>query len=148
MSQMIYHAHSGVRYLVLLTAVIALLVLLAGFLGRREYGKGARIATAAFNGTLDLQVTLGIVLVALGRFYPAVMGHMMVMVLAAIFAHGFAVAAKRAPDSRKRHGLGLAGVVLALLMIVGGIHAIGAPVFGTRGAAATAADSAAAAPAP
>lgn len=144
MSQMLFHAHSGVRYLVLLTAAVALLVLLAAVAGRREEWKPARIAVAAFNGALDLQIVLGIALVALGRFHPAVLGHMMVMILAAVFAHGFAVASKKAPDARKRHGLALAGVTLAIVMIVGGIHAIGAPILGSKyDRAGAAADSAA-----
>jgi cytochrome bd-type quinol oxidase subunit 1 len=129
----LFHAHSGVRYLVLLAALAALVILFAGWSGRKPWTKGARIATAAFTGLLDLQVLLGVLLVTTGVFYPRLIGHITLMLLAAIFAHGLSVAARRAADDRRRYGLALAGVLLALVLIVAGIAAIGRTPWGTTG---------------
>jgi cytochrome bd-type quinol oxidase subunit 1 len=133
MSTILFHAHSGLRFLVLLAALVALIVLGAGWAGRKPWTKGARIATAAFTGLLDLQVLLGIGLVATGVYYPRLMGHITLMVLAVVLAHGLSVAARRAAEDRRRYGLALAGVVLALVLIVAGISAIGRTPWGTSG---------------
>jgi cytochrome bd-type quinol oxidase subunit 1 len=133
MSTLLFHAHSGLRFLVLLAALVALVILLAGWTGRKPWTKGARIATAAFTGLLDLQVLVGIVLVATGVYYPRLMGHITLMVLAAVFAHGLGVAARRAADDRRRYGLALAGVALALVLMLAGIAAIGRTPWGTSG---------------
>jgi hypothetical protein len=129
----IFHAHSGLRFLVLLAAVVALGVQALGVFGRRPYARPSRISMAAFTGLLDLQIVLGIAMVALGCFYGALMGHLMMMVLAAGAAHGCSVFARKQADGRRAHAVGLAGVVLALLLIVAGIGAIGRSPVGSTG---------------
>jgi heme A synthase len=133
MTTLLFHAHSGVRYLVLLSALAALLYMAWGWATRQPWGKPARIVMAVFVGLLDLQVLLGVLLAASGVFYPRLMGHITMMVLALVFAHGLSVAARRAGDDRRRHAMALAGVVLALVLVVGGIMAIGRSPFGTSG---------------
>ncbi len=127
----LFHAHSGLRYLVLLAAVLAILYLAFGWLTRRPFDAPARILTASFTGLLDLQVVFGILLLFFRPFYPALTGHVMMMVFAAIAAHGLGVAGKKQTDPHKRYGITLAGVVLALALIVGGILAIREGVFQT-----------------
>lgn len=121
----LYHAHSGLRYLVLLAGVVALVVAAAGWLRATEYGRPARISVAAFAGLMDLQILLGIVLVLTGIYYPALMGHIVMMLLGAAALHGLSVYAKRATAVRRAHRLALIGVLLALLAILGGVMAIG-----------------------
>jgi hypothetical protein len=129
----LFHAHSGLRYLVLLAAVAALVVQAMGVFGRGPYGRASRISMAAFTGLLDLQIVLGIAMVVLGCFYGALMGHLMMMVLAAAAAHGCSVFARRQADARRAHTVSLVGVVLALALIVGGIGAIGRTPVGSTG---------------
>ena len=121
----LYHAHSGIRYLVLLLAIVAVAMFLHGYLTRRSPGKADRITMAAFTGVLDLQILLGIGLIAAGIFYGALMGHLMMMILAAVSAHAAGVMARKATDSRRAHAIRLVGVALALVLIVGGVMAIG-----------------------
>lgn len=121
----VYHAHSGLRYLVLLAALVALVVLVRGLTGGRPYDRTARIAAAAFTGLLHLQVLLGILLVVLGIWYPALMGHVTMMILAAAAAQILTVWGKKEADPKRGHTLSLAGVGVALLLILGGIAAIG-----------------------
>jgi hypothetical protein len=129
----IFHAHSGLRFLVLLAAVVALVVQALGVFGSRPYERPSRISMAAFSGLLDLQLLLGIAMVALGCFYGALMGHMLMMLLAAGAQHGCSVYARKQADGRRAHTVGLAGVVLALLLIVAGIGAIGRSPVGSTG---------------
>lgn len=128
----LYHAHSGLRYLVLLAGLAAAAVLLSGFLSRKPWGKPSRVSLAVYSGLMDLQVLLGIAMVALGRFYPALIGHLMMMLLAVVAAHGFSVVARKQADGRRAHSLGLIGVVLSLVLIVFGILAIRESVFESR----------------
>lgn len=121
----LYMAHSGIRYLVLLAGVIAFVVLLRGLLSGAPYGRSARISTAAFSGFLNLQFLLGLAMVLMGRWYAALMGHLVLMVLAVAAAQLMSSWAKRNPEPRQAHRLALAGVGLALVLIVAGVAAIG-----------------------
>ena len=125
MLEMLFHAHSGLRYLVLLSAVVAIAVLARGLFSGRPYGRPARIAAAAFTGLLYLQILLGIAMVALGYFYPSLLGHLFMMLLAAVVAQAAIVMGRKHPDPRRGHSLSLIGIVLALLLILGGIASIG-----------------------
>lgn len=127
----LYHAHSGLRYLVLLIGIVAALYLAFGLLTRRPWDGPARGLTAAFTGSLDLQFVLGILLLFFRPFYPALIGHIVTMLLAIAAAHGLSVAARKATDPRRRYGLALTAVVLALVLIAGGIMSIGRGVFQT-----------------
>jgi hypothetical protein len=127
----LYYAHSGIRYLVLILGLVALVVSAYGYFAKRPAGREHRIAMAAFTGVLDLQLILGILLIIAGIMYDALVGHLMMMLLAAATAHGAGIYARRAGDDRRAHGIRLLGVVLALLLIVGGIMAIGRGIFGS-----------------
>lgn len=127
MSDILFHAHSGLRYLVLLAAVVAFGYAFVGWLRKAPADRAGRALTAAFVGLLDLQVLLGIVLVFVRHWFPALAGHITMMVLAAATAHVTSVLARRRPPERA-HRVTALGVGLSLLLIVGGILAIGRAV--------------------
>ena len=132
----LYHAHSGLRYLVLLAGAAALVYFAIAFFSRRPDGKAGRILIAAFTGLLDLQILIGILLVLGGIYYPMVIGHLTLMVLAAVVAHLASVRARRATDARAAHRTRLVGVIVALALIVAGIAAIGRGLFESNAATA------------
>lgn len=123
----LYHAHSGLRFLVLLLGVANLVVLGIGVARKEPFGKLHRVLGAAFAGSLHLQVLLGAAMVALGRYYPALIGHMVMMVLAAVVAQATSSVNRRRAEPALT--LPLVGVVLALLFIAGGVMAIGRGLF-------------------
>ena len=125
---MLYMAHSGLRFLVLLAGLGALIALaIGGFSGRSV--RAARGLTSAFTGLLDLQIVLGVALVIGGIFYGALTGHLTLMLVAAVAAHVAGVRARRESDERRANRTRLIGVAVALLCIVLGITAIGRGVF-------------------
>jgi len=124
MSNMFFYAHSGVRFMVLLAAVVAAAVLLWGWISRRPFTGPSRAATAVFTGTLDLQFLLGIATLLTRPFYGALIGHLVMMVAAVFAAHGIITYGRKQTDARRAHQIALVGVVLALLLILGGIMAI------------------------
>ncbi len=126
----LYQAHSGLRYLVLLAALGAI-VSLAYALSLGRVDRSARVLPIAFTALLDLQVLLGIGLVIGGVFPDKAVGHLVMMVLALVVTHGASVMARRAGTERREMVIRLLGIVLALLLIVGGIMALGRSVIGS-----------------
>lgn len=127
------HAHSGLRYLVLLLALVNVVVLVKGLATKSTPGKLERILGASFAGSLHTQVLLGLTMVAMGKFYPQLIGHLVMMLAAALLAQAtLSINKKRAQPG---HQLPLIGVGGALLLILGGIMAIGrSPLMMTVGA--------------
>ena len=126
----LFHAHSGLRYLVLLAALVALVALAYGLATSRPT-RATRVLPAIFTGLLDLQILLGAALVMGGRFPDAVVGHLVMMVLAAVIAHGSSIVARRSADDRRELVIRFAGVLLSVALIAAGIMAIGRGVFGS-----------------
>lgn len=123
MLRILFHAHSGLRYLVLLVGVAALVYFALGLATKRPVTKGVRILGSAFAGLLDLQVTLGIIMVAMGWYYPALIGHIVMMVLAAGVTHVLLVVNRK--RAQPGYLLPLLAVAIAFVLIIGGILAIG-----------------------
>jgi hypothetical protein len=120
---MLWMAHSGIRYLVLLAGAVALVMSLM-----KGQDANARKAMGAFVGAVDVQVLLGLLLIMQIPFYGALMGHIALMFAAVFAAHGFSVAAKKKDEGGM---LRVIGIVVTLLLIAGGIMAIGRPIFGS-----------------
>jgi len=128
---MLFYAHSGLRYLVLLAAAAALAYFLAGWIRGTDFDKPARILTAVYVGLLDLQVPLGILLWLMIPSYGALYGHMVMMLAAATTGHVASVINRR--RERPCWGIAFGGVALSLLLVIGGIMAIGRPILGSGG---------------
>jgi hypothetical protein len=133
---MLYHAHSGLRYIVLLLGAAALLYALWGLATKRAYDRPMQILGMSFAGTLHLQVVLGflVLFAVVGRdFHPGIMGHLFMMLMAAAAVQvPLSVMKRRAPEARSLLPI-VIGVGVGLLFIVGGILSIGRSVFGTVG---------------
>lgn len=124
-ANILFHAHSGLRYLVLLAGVLSLGYSLMAMLRSRPWDRPGRILLVSFVGLLDLQVLIGLVLVFARVFYPALWGHLVMMVLAAVVAHIAAAINKRRPPETRSHLVAVLGSAGALILIIGGISAIG-----------------------
>ena len=131
MTNGLFYAHSGLRYLILLVGVAVAVNCALALRSQRPSNYTDRILTAAFTGLLDLQLLLGIGLVISGILYPALIGHIAMMALAVVVAHVTSVLAKKATEPRRAHAMRLAGALGALVLILGGITAIGRAIFGT-----------------
>lgn len=119
------HAHSGLRYLVLLAGAAVLVHALVGLLTKRPYDRGMRATGAAFAGLLHLQVLLGLILLLFGTFYPALIGHIVLMLGAAVAAQVPLSMLKRRPIEEQTYLPHVVGTALAILLIWGGVMAIG-----------------------
>lgn len=131
--RMLFFAHSGLRHLVLLAGLAALGYLVYAVATKSGNPRVARILGASFVGLIDLQVVIGLLMVALGLYYPAILGHLFMMLGAAVVGHAAMVMGRGAETPDKGLKIQLAGVVVALLLIAGGILSIGRSLFGTSG---------------
>ena len=126
----LFYIHSGLRYAVLLMGLVALVYFASGLATRRPVGRPVRILGSSFAGLLDTQVLLGVLLVGAGwPFYPALWGHLTMMLLAAVLTHVLLVVNRR--RAQPGYLLPLLAVAGALLLILGGILSIGRHVMGT-----------------
>ncbi len=123
--QTIFMAHSGLRYLVLLAGVVAVAYFAYAIASNRGNPRTSRVLGSIFTGVLDTQILLGLILIALGLYYPALLGHLFMMLFAAAASHVAMAMAKSSPDAGRANRLRLAGVVVALLLIAGGVMSIG-----------------------
>jgi heme A synthase len=124
-TETVFAIHSYVRYLVLLAGVGALVTAIIGWGRAGLPPRVERALAGAFIGLLDLQVVLGVLLLLTGfAFYAALIGHLVMMVLAAAAAHVASVMAGRREPERSGSPVRAIGFVLAFIFIVGGIMAI------------------------
>ncbi len=128
MTNLFFHAHSGVRYLVLLAGVIVVGYALFRLASGRGYGTGVRIAGASFAGLLHLQVLLGFALLFSDRFHPQLIGHILMMIMAAVVAQIPVSVLKRRPLEERTVAPHLVGGAAALLLVIAGILSIGRPI--------------------
>lgn len=120
-------AHSYLRWLVLLVAILAVVKFTIGWLRGGEFKGMDRGLTAGFSGLLDLQVTLGLVLMIwtglAGVGFPLFrIEHAIAMILAAVVAHLPARWKNAAVAIRFRNTLFC--VLGALLLIYAGVMSL------------------------
>lgn len=127
---MIY-AHSGIRYLVLLFGAATLLYAAYGVVTRRSYDKRMRVLAALFAGSLHLNVLMGLGLIFMGTFYPSLIGHVIMMVGAAVVAQIVPSVMRRRPEEERTFVPHVVNTVVALALVIGGIMAIARPIFGS-----------------
>ena len=116
--------HGLLRWLVLLAAVVALVLALAGWIGSGPPERTSRLATLLYAGVLDLQVLIGIIIYVAGNYAQfgdrqIKLEHPVLMIAALIVLHLLAARARRAPnpvDAARLRTLGT-GVSLALMLV-------------------------------
>lgn len=119
LENLIFEAHSGVRWLVVLMTIVALGWLAWGMIQKRAYNKTTHTVVASWAGLVGLQWILGIVLfLVLGAFdMRERWEHFFVMTLALAAAHAYVPLKKRNDALRYRGGLGSIVAVLLLVYI-------------------------------
>ena len=116
-------AHSGIRWLILLVAAVAIVKFALGWLKGGEFKGMDRGLASAFSGLMDLQALLGIVFLLWNGFtgsgFPLFrIEHGTIMILAAVVGHLPSRWKNAASKTRFRNSL-FAIVGSVLLVIVG-----------------------------
>lgn len=130
--------HDDLRWLVLLSAFVAVIAALTGLLGGRPFRPLGRATGVLFISVMDLQFLLGLLLCFLSpwvaqfwssplsamkvkeaRFFG--MEHLVIMIAALALAHVGAARSKRAGDDAKSYRTALVWFALSLLLMLAGI---------------------------
>ncbi len=127
---MLFYAHSGLRYLVLLAGLVLVAHSARCMVTKRAYDKQVRVLSAIFTGLIDLTALLGLGHLFSGVFYPQLGGHIVTMVFAAVVAHVVHRVMKGRPADKQTYAPHLIGTLIVLGMIAAGIMAIGRPIVG------------------
>lgn len=120
--------HSVLRFVVLLTGITMIAMCFAGLMQKLPFTKPARIVGSIFAGTLHLQVLLGIGLALGGLWMKRDIGHVVMMLAAAVLAQ--VMLSKNRRSAQPNWVRPLIGVGGGLALIFGGIFAIGRTPWG------------------
>jgi len=119
--------HSIVRWAITLVAIALIVRLVLGLVQKRAFDKSARVLLASFNGLMDVQLLLGILLLVVGYSTLGLpryrLEHAGMMLLAVIVSH-IPAAWKKLPDQIRTRNT-LIAVIVALLIIFIAIIPIG-----------------------
>jgi uncharacterized membrane protein len=130
--------HDDLRWLVLLSALVAVIAALTGLLGGRPFRPLGRVTGVVFISVMDLQFLLGLILCFLSpwvaRFWSSPgaamkvkearffgMEHLVIMIAALALAHVGAARSKRAGDDAKAYRTALVWFSVSLVLILAGI---------------------------
>jgi hypothetical protein len=129
---MLAHAHSGIRYLVLLAGLAALGYALYGLVTRRPYDDRMRQLGGIFALLLFVQIVVGIGVLFTGRFNPGLGVHVILMIFATAAAQIVPSVMRRRPMEQRSYGPHVVGTLVALALVVAGILAVpGATLLGS-----------------
>ena len=132
------HLHNTARWLVLIVAVIAVAVTIAGLVRGAPWHRGAKLSGLAYVIVMDVQLLIGLVLYVVSPLVRAAMGnlsmamsdtqlrfylieHALLMVIAVVLVHvGYALA-RRAASARAAYLRSLPFYLLGLVLVLAGI---------------------------
>ncbi len=122
----LFMAHSGLRWLILLVAAVAIVRFALGWLRGGEFKGMDRGLASGFSGLMDLQATLGIIFLLWNGFAEGGAGfplfrieHGVVMILAAAVAH--LPARWKNADPKRRFRNTLFTVIGSILLVILGL---------------------------
>jgi len=132
---MIQHAHSGLRYLILLFLITAIVKSLAGWLGKKPFGKSDNLIGILLLSFTHIQVLVGIVVYAMSgnvkngfadmaatmkntglRFWTV--EHGMVMILVVLLITIGRIKSKKATTDELKHKKGAIFYIVSLVLIL------------------------------
>jgi len=112
----LYQAHSGVRWLVVLATIVALVALIIGMVQKRPYEAFAKRFMFIFARAIEVQWLLGLLLiVVLGQWAPYQIEHAVTLTIAVVAAH-LDMPFRRQADSRRYYAA--IGAILVTLVLV------------------------------
>ncbi len=130
------HAHSGLRYIVLLFLIVAIVKSLMGWLGKKPFSKSDNIIGAMLMGVTHLQIVLGFVVYFVGGWNAGLMNfgavmkdsivrfwtieHAVIMIVVVVLISIGRIKSKKAPTDELKHKKGAIFYIIALIFILWG----------------------------
>ncbi|MBC6399625.1 MAG: cytochrome B [Ekhidna sp.] len=128
MYHFLLHAHSGLRYLVLLVAVIVIIKSLIGWFGDASYSRFDKVIAPTYVGLMHLQLLLGLTLYFISPFVTFDMSdkvirywsveHILMMILAVASAQVGRSISKKAEDAQVKFRIQTIFFGISILLIL------------------------------
>lgn len=118
------HTHSGLRYLVLLMGIAVVVYAIRGATTRVPYDDRMRIMGGVFALLVHLNVFVGFAALFGRPFQPYVIGHILIMVFAAVSAQTVPSVMRRRPMEERTYLPHAVAAVVALGLVAAGILAL------------------------
>jgi hypothetical protein len=132
------HLHNVGRWLVLVTAVVAIVIAVLGLVRAAPWGRGAKLSGLAYMITMDAQLLIGLVLYGISPLVRAAMGdmslamadtqlrfflveHFLLMVGAVVLVHVGYASSKRAVTAKAAYARASIFYALGLVAVLAGI---------------------------
>lgn len=134
--QIFLYIHSWLRWIILILGIIAIVKAYAGWLGQKPYTKGDNGISAAFMGTLHLNLLIGLILYiflspyvqqAFNDFGAAMKNpeirfwaveHILMNIIAVVVAQVGRTKAKKAVDTIRKHKLTAIFYTIAFILLL------------------------------
>jgi hypothetical protein len=126
----LFYAHAGFRYVVLLLGLATVLFALYGVIAKKPVGRPMSALAAAFAGSFHIQILLGLAVIFTSTFSSIVIGHVITMIFAAASAQIVPSVMRRRPPEARTYLPYLVGSLLAIGLAAAGIMALGRPILG------------------
>lgn len=124
----LFHAHSGIRYLVVLFGVATIVYAIYGAVTAKPYDRRMRVVAGLFAGSMHVNILLGLGLIMTGRFYPQLAGHIFMMIFAAVAAQIVPSVMRRRAEEERSYLPHAVSAIVAFGLLWGGVNAIGRPL--------------------
>lgn len=125
MDVMLFHTHSFLRWLVVLSTLVAIVWMARGLLQKRTYDALDRRVMTIFSSLVGAQWVVGLLLFVVQGIFNLRerWEHLVTMTLVLVVSHVHMMLKKR--DDRTRYLGGLISVVVALLLVFAGVAVLG-----------------------
>lgn len=126
MTQFIFQAHSGWRYIVLLMLVIAIVKMLIGMLSKGQWSNFDSLLNRFTPIVIDIQVLLGLILWILqqrwnGADPRASWEHPITMIIASVLTHSTQRRVNAAPTDAAKYQAGFVGYLITGIVVALGV---------------------------
>ena len=123
-----YVLHFHNRYLVLLIGLLTMLYALAGLVRKGPVDRVGLGMLRAFAVVADVQFVLGILTLITRAFFPALIGHLVLMIAAIAVLHLGTIRLKQSPAEMRSWNMLLLSALIPFALMIAGILAIGRPL--------------------
>lgn len=124
----LWYLHSGVRYAVLLLGLAALGYAVYAAVTERPYDRTGYRLAAGFALSLHAQIFLGVSLLFTGMFHPQLVGHVFLMIFAAVAAQIVPSVMRRREPAERGWWPHAVSILVALALVAVGIVSLGRPI--------------------
>ena len=127
MTNMLFAAHSGWRYLVVVGLLVAIIKYALGFFGKSKWSNLDSTINRVVPILVDVQVLLGLILYVVARTWTSSSAgiaywHPLAMIGAVVVAHLFSIRVKQSTTDAERFQSGLIGNAATFVLMALGIY--------------------------